>query len=100
MTGLADGTTYYFVVAAVGASGTMSGATGEASAVPTGNAVLTSKKVPKPVIVLLAAVAIGATAGAVTLAARRPAGDRRGHVRRRRPRRRCGPCLTRAGQVR
>ncbi len=72
VTGLADGTTYYFVVAAVGASGTMSGATGEASAVPTGNAVLTSKKVPKPVIVLLAAVAIGATAGAVTLAARRP----------------------------
>jgi hypothetical protein len=72
VTGLADGTTYYFVVAAVGANGTMSGATGEASAEPTGNAVLTSKKVPKPVIVSLAAVAIGATAGACTLAARRP----------------------------
>ena len=42
----------------------MSAASGEASAEPTGKAVLTSKKVPKPVIVSLAAVAIGATAGA------------------------------------
>ena len=71
MTGLADGTTYYFVVTAVDANGKMSAASGEASAEPTGTAVLTSKKVPKPVIVSLAAVAVGATAGALTLAARR-----------------------------
>jgi len=71
VTGLADGTTYYFVVTAVGANGKISAASGEASAEPTGTAVLTSKKVPKPVIVSLAAVAVGATAGALTLAARR-----------------------------
>ncbi len=68
--GLANGTTYYFVVTAVDGSGKMSAASAEASAEPTGTAVLTSKKVPKPVIVSLAAVAIGATAGALTLSAR------------------------------
>ena len=71
VTGLANGTTYYFVVIAVDASGKLSAASSEASAEPTGEAVLTSKKVPKPVIVSLAAVAIGATAGALTLAAQR-----------------------------
>ncbi|MGO8889083.1 MAG: fibronectin type III domain-containing protein [Streptosporangiaceae bacterium] len=71
VTGLADGTTYYFVVTAVDANGKVSAASGEASAEPTGTAVLTAKKVPKPVIVSLAAVAVGATAGALTLAARR-----------------------------
>jgi predicted phage tail protein len=71
VTGLANGTTYYFVVTAVDAHGKMSAVSGEASAEPTGKAVLTSKKVPKPVIVSLAAVAIGATAGALTLAAHR-----------------------------
>ena len=67
MTGLADGTTYYFVVTAVDAHGKASGASGEVSAEPTGNAVLTSKKVPKQVIVSLAAIAIGATLGALAL---------------------------------
>lgn len=71
VTGLANGTTYYFVVTAVDASGKVSAASGEASAQPTGKAILTSKKVPKPVIVSLAAVAFGATAGALTLATRR-----------------------------
>ncbi len=100
LTGLTNGTTYYFTVAAVNkanrqgaasgeasatpvsasaatsaspANGTVGGASSEASATPTGTAVLasTSKKVPKPVIVSLAAVAVGATAGALTLTARR-----------------------------
>jgi len=71
VTGLTNGTTYYFVVTAVNADGTMSSASGEASAEPTENAVLTSKKVPKPVIISLAGVAIGATAGALTLGVRR-----------------------------
>ena len=71
VTGLADGTTYYFVVTAVDANGKMSAASGEASAEPTAKAVLTSKKVPTPVIISLAAVAIGATAAALALAAQR-----------------------------
>jgi predicted phage tail protein len=71
VTGLTNGTTYYFAVAAVNADGTVSSASGEASAEPTENAVLTSKKVPAPVIISLAAVAIVATAGALTLGARR-----------------------------
>jgi fibronectin type 3 domain-containing protein len=71
VTGLTNGTTYYFVVTAVNADGTMSSASAEASAEPTENAVLTSKKVPKPVIISLAGVAIGATAGALTLGVRR-----------------------------
>jgi predicted phage tail protein len=71
VTGLTNGTTYYFAVTAVNADGTMSSASGEASAEPAENAVLTSKKVPKPVIISLAAVAIGATGGALTLGARR-----------------------------
>jgi len=71
VTGLTNGTTYYFVVTAVNADGTMSNASEQASAEPTENAVLTSKKVPKPVIISLAAVAIGATGGALTLGLRR-----------------------------
>jgi fibronectin type 3 domain-containing protein len=47
------------------------GASGHASAGSAGKAVLTSKKIPTPVIVSLAAVALGATAGAMTLTARR-----------------------------
>jgi predicted phage tail protein len=47
------------------------GAAGPASAGPAGKAVLTSKRIPKPVIVSLAAVAFGATAGAMALTARR-----------------------------
>jgi fibronectin type 3 domain-containing protein len=107
VTGLTDGTTYYFKVAAVNdakgqgndsaeASATPVSAAASASATtsashnsgtgalgapgptasgqaaePAEKAVLTSKKVPKPVIISLAAVAIGASAGALTLGARR-----------------------------
>jgi len=68
VTGLADGTTYYFVVTAFDAQGKASGASGEVSAEPAESAVLTSKQVPKQVIVSLAAIAIGATLGALALA--------------------------------
>jgi predicted phage tail protein len=71
VTGLTNGTTYYFVVAAVDTNGKVSGASSEASAEPAAKALLTSKKVPKPVIISLAAVAVGATAGALTLGTRR-----------------------------
>ena len=137
MTGLTNGTTYYFTVAAVNTANRHGGASGEASATPvsatspaspaspassasrpggtgaagapgaptgasagasagpTGTAVLasTSKKVPKPVIVSLAAVAVGATAGALALTARRL---------RKRPRSRppLAPAVGRAGRAR
>ena len=73
VTGLTNGTTYYFVVTAVDASGTVSGTSGEASAEPLATAVLTSAtgKVPEPVIVSLAAVAVVAIAAAGALTARR-----------------------------
>ena len=72
VTGLANGTTYYFVVAAVDASGTVSAASAEASAEPLATAVLASatQKVPKPVIISLAAVAVAAVAAALALTAR------------------------------
>jgi predicted phage tail protein len=72
VTGLANGTTYYFVVAAVDASGTVSAASAEASAEPLATAVLASatQKVPKPVIISLAAVAVAAIAAALALTAR------------------------------
>ena len=73
VTGLTNGTTYYFVVAAVDASGTVSAASAEASAEPLATAVLASdtKKVPKPFIISLAAVVIAAVAAALALTARR-----------------------------
>ena len=71
LTGLTNGAPYYFFVTAVGANGKTSAASGEVSAEPTGNAILISKKVPTPVIVSLAAVAVGATAGAMALTTRR-----------------------------
>jgi predicted phage tail protein len=71
VSGLTNGTTYYFVVTAVYANGKMSASSSEASAEPTAKAVLPWKKVSKPVIISLAAVAFGATAGALTLGARR-----------------------------
>ena len=73
VTGLTNGTTYYFVVTAVDAGGTVSGASGEASAQPLATAVLTSDTttVPKPVIVSLAAVAVAAIAAAGALTAHR-----------------------------
>jgi Fibronectin type III domain len=80
VTGLTNGTTYYFVVAAVNASGTVSVASAEASAEPLATAVLASatQKVPKPVIISLVAVAAAAIAAALALTARwrpRPAPD-------------------------
>jgi fibronectin type 3 domain-containing protein len=73
VTGLTNGTTYYFVVTAVDGSGTVSGASGEASAQPLATAVLASAttSVPKPVVVSLAAVAAVAIAAAGALTARR-----------------------------
>jgi fibronectin type 3 domain-containing protein len=73
VTGLTNGITYYFVVTAVDGSGTVSGASGEASAQPLATAVLASAttNVPKPVIVSLAAVAAVAIAAAGALTARR-----------------------------
>ena len=73
VTGLTNGTTYYFVVTAVDGSGTVSGTSGEASAQPLATAVLASATttVPKPVIVSLAAVAVVAIAAAGALTARR-----------------------------
>ena len=73
VTGLTNGTTYYFVVTAVDVGGTVSGASGEASAQPLATAVLASDttKVPKPVIVSLAAVAVAAIAAAGALTAHR-----------------------------
>ena len=93
MTGLTNGTTYYFVVTAVDGSGTVSGTSGEASAQPLATAVLASAttNVPKPVIVSLAAVAAVAIAAAGALTARRLR-SARGSGRRPRPRRTCGPC--------
>ena len=110
VTGLANGTTYYFKVAAVNAakhqgndsgeisatpvsataspSATASASAGDPSATsgasaaaagpttsanaqvsPSPTGILAAKKVPKPVIISLAAVAVGATAGALTLGA-------------------------------
>jgi hypothetical protein len=73
VTGLTNGTTYYFVVTAVDAGGAVSATSAEASAEPLATAVLASAttKVPKPVIVSLAAVAAAAIAAALALTARR-----------------------------
>jgi hypothetical protein len=71
VTGLTNGTTYYFVVTAVSADGTTSGSSNEASAEPSVKAVLTSaSRVPRPVIISLAALAVVATVAALALAAR------------------------------
>jgi hypothetical protein len=67
VTGLPDGITYYLAVTGVDAHGKASGASGEVSAEPAESVVLTSKQVPKQVIVSLAAIAIGATLGALAL---------------------------------
>ena len=70
VTGLTDGMTYYFMVAAVNAAGDESPFSAEVPARP-GQAVmveLTGKTVPNQLIALLAAVSATATAGAFTLA--------------------------------
>jgi len=73
VTGLTNGTTYYFVVTAVDASGAVSAASAEASAEPLTTAVLDSatQQVPKPVIISLAAVAAAAIAAGLALTVRR-----------------------------
>jgi len=72
VSGLTNGTTYYFVVTALGTSGKMSASSNVASAEPNVTAVLTAKRSPaKPVIVSLAVLAIAAVAAAAILAARR-----------------------------
>jgi fibronectin type 3 domain-containing protein len=71
VTGLTNGKTYYFVVTAVSADGQTSGSSNEASVEPSVKAVLTSaSRVPRPVIISLAAVAVVATLAALALAAR------------------------------
>ena len=83
VSGLTNGTTYYFVVTALGPGGKMSALSGAASATPTAHAVLTANRTAsRPVIASLAAVALAALAAAAALAVRRlrpraapPAGD-------------------------
>jgi predicted phage tail protein len=76
VTGLHNGTVYYFMVTAVNAAGNESPFSTEVSAKPTGPAravtvSLTSPTPPKQLIALLAAVAATVVAGAFTLIARR-----------------------------
>lgn len=71
VSGLTNGTTYYFVVTAMGASGKMSASSGVASAEPVAVVLTANKTASKPVIISLAAVAVGAIAGAVLLGVRR-----------------------------
>lgn len=72
VSGLTNGTTYYFRVAALNAAGKMSGSSSEASARP----IRTPPPQPptpgpKPLIIALTAIAVVATAGLFTVAARR-----------------------------
>jgi len=76
VTGLVNGTTYYFMVTAVNAAGKESPFSAQVSAGPVGPArgaavSLTSLRVPKHLAAVLAAVAAVAAAGAVALIVRR-----------------------------
>jgi Fibronectin type III domain len=72
VTGLANGTTYYFWVTAVNIAGHESPSSAEVSARPetAAKVKLTSGSVPKELIAALAAIATVAVAGALTLAMR------------------------------
>ncbi len=72
VTGLTNGTTYYFMVAAINATGHEGPFSAEVPAKPgtTTTVTLTSAPVPKQLIVVLAAIATVALAGAFTLANR------------------------------
>ena len=84
VTGLANGTTYYFRVTAVKAAGHESPSSAEVSARPEAAAKvkLTSGSVPKELIAALATIATMAVAGALTLAmrGRRPNSSSPRHV--------------------
>jgi predicted phage tail protein len=72
VTGLTNGTTYYFMVAAINAAGNETPFSAEVSATPDAavTVTLTSGSVPKQLIAALAAIATAALAGAFTLAKR------------------------------
>ena len=70
VSGLTNGTTYYFRVVALNAAGKMSRSSSEAYARPTGTPP-PSPPPPKPLIISLTAIAVVATAGVFTVAARR-----------------------------
>jgi fibronectin type 3 domain-containing protein len=69
--GLTNGTTYYFRVTAVNAAGKISRSSTEASATPAGSPPPPVAPGPKPLTILLTAIAVVAAAGVITLAARR-----------------------------
>jgi predicted phage tail protein len=72
LTGLTDGITYYFMVAAVNAAGNESPFSPQVSAKPAGTVISSqiSSAAPMPLVAVLAAVSVAATAGAFALAAR------------------------------
>jgi predicted phage tail protein len=70
VTGLTNGTTYYFAVTAVYTNGQVSGSSSEVSAEPARNAALTAKRISTPVLIALLALAVAAIAGALVLGVR------------------------------
>jgi Fibronectin type III domain len=70
VTGLTDGTTYYFWVTAVNTAGHKSPSSAEVSAEPDPPTKVNSGSVPKGLVTVLAAIATVVVAGALTLAMR------------------------------